>query len=76
MVKIGSFDIKKSKCCGAGLLWNKMIDRNARQNEEESKAKRKGAHKIFRGGVLFKSNLEQMENAYNNNETKNFIRIQ
>jgi hypothetical protein len=25
-VKIGSFDTKKSKCCGAGLRWNKMIN--------------------------------------------------
>jgi len=50
-----------------------MINRNTRQNEQRHKDKRK-ACKIFRqkkrGG--FKSKLEQMEIAYNNNEAKKF----
>jgi len=50
-----------------------MINRNARQNEQEYKANRKGAYKIFKKKrVLFKSKLEQMEIAYNNNEAKKF----
>jgi len=46
-----------------------MNNRNTGQNEQKFKAKRK-AHKIFRQKkrVLFKSKLEQMEIAYNNNE--------
>jgi hypothetical protein len=45
-----------------------MNNRNTRQNEQKFKAKRK-ARKIFRQKkVLFKSKLEQMEIAYNNNE--------
>ena len=48
-----------------------MINRNNRQNEQKYKDKRK-THKIFRQRkkVLFKSKLEQMEIAYNNNEAK------
>jgi hypothetical protein len=50
-----------------------MNNRNTRQNEQKHKDKRK-AHKIFRQKkrVLFKSKLEQMETAYNDNETKKF----
>jgi hypothetical protein len=55
-----------------------MINRNTRQNEQEYKDKRKGAHEIFRhkNRVLFRSKLESMKIACNNNEEKNFIRIQ
>jgi hypothetical protein len=50
-----------------------MINRNMRQNEQEYEDKRKEAHKIFRQKkrVMFKSQLEKMETAYNN-EAKNF----
>jgi hypothetical protein len=54
--------------------YNKMINRNARQNEQEYKDKRK-AHKLFRQKtkrVLFKSKLKQMEITYNNSEAKTF----
>jgi len=49
--------------------YNKMINRKSTQNEQEYK-KRKAAHKMFwqNKRVLFKSKLEQMEFAYNNNE--------
>jgi hypothetical protein len=50
-----------------------MINRNTRQHEHEYKDKRKQEHKIFRQKrVLFKSKLEQMKIAYNNNEAKKF----
>jgi hypothetical protein len=51
-----------------------MINRNTRQNEQEYKDKRKGAHEIFRhkNRVLFKSKLESMKIACNNNEEKKF----
>jgi hypothetical protein len=51
-----------------------MINRNTRQNEQEYEDKRKEAHKIFRQKkrVMFKSQLEKMETAYNNNEAKKF----
>ena len=53
-----------------------MINRNTRQNEQEYKDRRKDAHKIFRQKkrVLFKSKLEQMEIAYNNNDAKKFYK--
>jgi len=49
--------------------YNKMINRKSTQNQEY-KNKRKAAHKMFwqNKRVLFKSKLEQMEFAYNNNE--------
>jgi Zn-dependent M16 (insulinase) family peptidase len=48
-----------------------MIHRNTRQQEQEYKDKLKEAHKTFRQKrVLFKSMVEDMEIAYNNNETK------
>jgi len=49
-----------------------MINRKSTQNEQEYKNKRKAAHKTFwqNKRVLFKSKLEQMEFAYNNNEAK------
>jgi len=55
-----------------------MIKRNTRQNEQEYKDERKGAHEIFRhkNWVLFKSKPEPMKIACNNNEEKNFIRTQ
>ena len=42
--------------------YNKMINRNTKQNEQEYKDKRRDAHKIFRQKkrVLFKSKLEQI----------------
>jgi hypothetical protein len=54
--------------------YNEMINRNMRQNEQEHKDKRKEAHKIFRQKkrLMFKSQLEKMETAYNNNEAKKF----
>jgi hypothetical protein len=54
--------------------YKKMVNRNTTQNKQEYKDKRKEAHEIFRQKerVLFKSKLEQMEIAYNNNETKKF----
>ena len=53
--------------------YNKMINRNTRQNEQEYEDKRKEADKILKGGgVLFKSKLEQMDIAHNNNEGKKF----
>ena len=54
--------------------YNKMINRNTRQNEQEYMDKRKEAYKIFRHKqwVLFKSKLEQMDIAYNNNEANKF----
>jgi hypothetical protein len=56
------------------ISYNKMINRNTRQNEQEHKDKRKEAYKIFRQKkrVMFKSQLEKMETAYNNNEAKKF----
>jgi hypothetical protein len=52
--------------------YKKMVDGNTLQNKKEYKDKRKDAHEIFRQKkrVLFVSKLEQMEIAYNNNETK------
>jgi C-terminal processing protease CtpA/Prc len=54
--------------------YNKMIHRKMRQNEQEYKDERKEAYKIFRQKkrVMFKSQLEKMETAYNNNEAKKF----
>jgi hypothetical protein len=50
-----------------------MVNRNTTWNKQECKDKRKDAHDIFRQKkVLFISKLEQMEIAYNNNETKKF----
>jgi hypothetical protein len=52
-----------------------MINRNTRQNEQEYKDKRKEAHKrVDKKRHAFQSKLEQMEIAYNKNETKKFYR--
>ena len=55
--------------------YNKMINRNTSQNEQEYTSERKEAIKIFRQKkkrVLYKSNLEQIEIAYTDNEAKKF----
>ena len=65
---------------GEKRAFNKMMDRNTRQSEQDHKDKRKEAHKIFRqrererGGGLFKSKLEPMEIVYNNNEAEEFYK--
>jgi hypothetical protein len=54
--------------------YNKMINRSTRKSEQEYKDKRREEHKIFRQKkrAMFQSQLEKMETAYNNNETKKF----
>jgi len=56
--------------------YNKMNNRNTRQNEQEHWDNRKVACEIFRhkNTVLFKSKLEPMKIACNDNEEKNLIK--
>jgi hypothetical protein len=51
-----------------------MIHRNTRKQKQENKDKSKEGHKTFKPKtrIIFKSMLEEMEIATNNNETEPF----
>ena len=52
-----------------------MINRNTRHNEQEHKDKKRCTQNMqTKNRILFKSQFEKMEIAYNNNEARNLIK--